>query len=446
MPQFKERPALCTDPDHFEIPFTHSQQAAVDEEMGNFLSNNIVEEVKDLSSPGYYNHIFVRPRKNSTKQWRLIFDMSTLNRFLTVPKFKLESIPSLRNLFNEGEYYCSIDISDAFLHVKINRKFRRYMRFFYRGKCYQFRTISFGASFSPYIFCSLMATCIKFFHKMGIDITSFFDDLLIKARSLETLEKHVKYVLQVLEHLGWIISYKKSQLNGSQVTEYIGAHIDSVACIVKPPEDRFQKILQLTTYFLTLDQAPAKLWASLLGLLTSCQDLTFMGRLYLRPLQVHVNQYWLNRNHLFTPIPVTVQCKQLIAWWQDPTHVLAGVPWRHPPPQETVITDSSSRGFGATCGFLQLSGTWDPQTQGKHINFKELLAVWRALIHWEDLLMNKSVIIASDNQTTITYLNKQGGTKSTELLNLTTQILEIHLSPVQVSSRQAQCDLRQAVQ
>ena len=56
---------------------------------------------------------------------------------------------------------------------------------------------------------------------------------------------------------------------------------------------------------------------------------------------------------------------------------------------------------------------------GEHINMLEMRAVARSLqsLHW--LVRNRSVLIQTDNTTKVSYINRQGGTKSPSLCLLT---------------------------
>ena len=74
-------------------------------------------------------------------------------------------------------------------------------------------------------------------------------------------------------------------------------------------------------------------------------------------------------------------------------------------------------------GDSQISGAWT-HTEGKlHINCLELKAVIFALRHWAPVLQGHQVMIATDNSTVVSYINKQGGTHSPTLLRLTVELL-----------------------
>ena len=292
-PVFKDKPPLVRNPQPYTYDLSEEHLKALDTEVENFLHNNVIEEVKDLNSPGFYSCLFVRPRSNdSPNRWRCIFDISDLNTYLVAPKFKMESTNTIRKLLKIDHYCVKLDLSDAFLHVPLHNSFKKYMRFFHRGKAYQFKTICFGANFSPYIFSYLINIVMRFFHKCNIEIAAYLDDMYSQHPVPATLKHQIFFVAKVLSYLGWTVNFDKSITDPQQLMDYIGLHINLRSGLVFPPADRWQKIQTLANKFLALHTATAKQWCSLLGLLTSCQDLTQMGRLWLRPLQTHLNAFW----------------------------------------------------------------------------------------------------------------------------------------------------------
>jgi len=65
-----------------------------------------VSVIRDPSSPGYYSHIFLVPKKNGF--WRLIIDLSRLNRFLKNPHFKIETTRSVATTIQPGDWPVSV--------------------------------------------------------------------------------------------------------------------------------------------------------------------------------------------------------------------------------------------------------------------------------------------------------------------------------------------------
>ena len=70
----------------------------------------------------------------------------------------------------------------------------------------------------------------------------------------------------------------------------------------------------------------------------------------------------------------------------------------------------------------KISGTWTLSDPKLHINCLEFKAVTFALQHWAPLLQGHQVMIATENATVVSYINKQGGTRSLTLLRLTVDL------------------------
>ena len=80
-------------------------------------------------------------------------------------------------------------------------------------------------------------------------------------------------------------------------------------------------------------------------------------------------------------------------------------------------------GMGCPHGDSQISGTWTRMDRRLHINCLELKAIVSALKHWAPVLQGHQVMVATDNSTVVSYINKQGGTRSPTLLCLTVELL-----------------------
>ena len=72
---------------------------------------------------------------------------------------------------------------------------------------------------------------------------------------------------------------------------------------------------------------------------------------------------------------------------------------------------------------MTVSGSWTNQEKSLHINVLELKAVFLTLKSFQNTIQNKRILIATDNATVISYLNKQGGTHSWDMCLLVWRIL-----------------------
>ena len=85
----------------------------------SLLSKNAIERVENVKSLGFYSRLFLVPKPH--QRWRPVIDLSRLNTFLLVERFKMETPESIRASLIPGEWVSSIDLSDAYLHIPIHR-------------------------------------------------------------------------------------------------------------------------------------------------------------------------------------------------------------------------------------------------------------------------------------------------------------------------------------
>ena len=95
------------------------------------LEKKAVEIVRDTTSLGFYSRIFLVKKK--TGRFRLIIDLSSLNKMMKVDHFQMETAASIRRAIPPGAWAVSIDLMDAYLHIPIHPASRKYLRFSLEG-------------------------------------------------------------------------------------------------------------------------------------------------------------------------------------------------------------------------------------------------------------------------------------------------------------------------
>ena len=88
-----------------------------------------------------------------------------------------------------------------------------------------------------------------------------------------------------------------------------------------------------------------------------------------------------------------------------------------------LFTDASNEGWGAHLDHNSTKGLWSDREKRLHISVLELKAVSLALQSFKDQCQNQTVLVATDNSTVVAYINKQGGTHSTEMCALLWKIM-----------------------
>ena len=94
----------------------------MEEFLQDLLKAGAVEQTSSLLFQG---PLFSIPKKNSTKR-RVILDLSTLNRSISCPTFRMTTLSDVRKVLPVGAFMTSIDLKDAYWHVPIHWSFRKY--------------------------------------------------------------------------------------------------------------------------------------------------------------------------------------------------------------------------------------------------------------------------------------------------------------------------------
>ena len=91
--------------------------------------------------------------------------------------------------------------------------------------------------------------------------------------------------------------------------------------------------------------------------------------------------------------------------------------------KKLILTDASNAGWGAHLNQESTGGLWSQHKKHLHINLLELKAVFLALQFFKKNCINNLFLMASDNTSVVSYINKQGGMKSAALCALMWRIL-----------------------
>ena len=397
------------------LPSDLSRRQVLEQEVTNLLSKRAIEKVTD-NSPGFYSHLFLVKKKNG--KYRPIIDLSCLNRFIALEKFKMETTRSIRESILPGEWAVSIDLTDAYLHVPIHHSSRKYLRFLFDGVVYQFRVLPFGLSTAPFVFTKLMVVVAAAVRRTGSPVIQYFDDWLLHQAQRSTLLTNLTSAWDVIQSVGLIPNREKSDLVPSQTFTYVGMFFRTHLGLVSVPPPRVDALVILVRSTLSVRQISARGFLSLLGVLNAAADLVHLGRLHMRPLQLYLLCHWTpSTDSLEASVPILPPLRPHLEWWLDRERLSAGVPISLPDPELTLLTDASLQGWGAHLEptGLMMSGTWSLSEKQLHINNLELKAVSLALRRALSHVQRRCVMIESDNSTTVSYIRRQGGTHSLSL-------------------------------
>ena len=378
------------------------------------------------SDLGFYSRLFVTPKV--TGGWRPVIDLSRLNRYVRLSRFRMETSASVLQLLRPGDWMVSFDLQDTYLQVPVHPDSRRFLRFCMGADVFQFKALCFGLSSVPQVFTRVMAPVSSFMHRHGFRILRYLDDWLVLESSFQEITRARDFLLWLCARLGILVNLAKSTLIPSQRLDYLGMTLQSSLLRAFPLQARVHNALSLVAEFESSRLQPRKLWLSLLSIMSSLSAVVPGSRLRMRALQLHLH---VAGSGLLDSDLVSWDdsCLPDLRWWSIAAHLEVGVPLDLPQPNLVLYTDASDAGWVASLGSAQLSGLWSPTCCLSSINHHELLAVFLALHGFNQLLRHRSVGLFLDNTTALAYLRKEGGTRSSTLNTMAQAILrfcEVH--------------------
>jgi hypothetical protein len=176
------------------------------------------------------NPIFVVPKtsEGAVSGYRLIIDMREPNKVLEPERFRYDTLRTLAPMLAEGQSLVSVDLADAYFHVRMYQPHRTYMGFSFidpvsgEQNFYYYNVLPFGMSASPAIFTSLTRPISRYLADvLGIPNCFYVDDIMLLFRSHEEALEKSQQAIDLLTSLGWFLSPKKSSLAPEQRKRFL---------------------------------------------------------------------------------------------------------------------------------------------------------------------------------------------------------------------------------
>ena len=299
---FKMRPPLSRFPLITSGYANPTRSLALSQALGALVEKLVVEKVVVRTSLSFYNRLFLVPKPDN--KWRPILDLSQLNLFLKTNTFKMETPETIRVSLQKGEWVTSLDFSDAYFHIPIHPRSRKYLRFFLNSKAYQFTALPFGLATAPLEFTKVVKEVKLMAQARGIRIHQYLDDWFLRAPDPGTCQQNTQTLLALCRELGWVVNMKKSELVPQQIFNFVGYRFDLLTGRVLPTLERWETLRAKLLFVKSKDSCTVRQLMSLIGLLTATEKQVWLGRLDMRPIQWHLKKHWHVPEILDKEIPV----------------------------------------------------------------------------------------------------------------------------------------------
>jgi hypothetical protein len=424
-------------------PEAHSQFITASVEA--LLARGVIGEWDpQWGAPRVISPLKVVPKKGN--KYRLILDLSWLNKHLTFPKFKYDSVKQIADLFEPGDYMFAWDAKDGYWHVDLHEDMWQYMCFEWKGKTFYFGQMPFGLAPACWVFTRMMRVSIDHLRMQGLKVLSYIDDGLAAANLKSEASRLRQLTIDTLIGCGWLLNWAKSDLNLSQKDkEFIGYLISTQgAGSLQPSEARCNKLLTAVSLALKARTITPRKVAQAVGHIVSLRPcLDPMALLFTKQLNIWIQtavdvSNWDWRTQLSEG--ARHELKIWKGWFQ---HWKSRPLWPQGDPELLMAQDAGEQGVGGWLGVFNGVSRMSDHKGRNHIvgevlleegvleaagrlarqdlilssTYRELYALFFMVNTFKDILAGRWVRIQADNRS-LFYIASKGSSSCTQIHSL----------------------------
>ena len=113
------------------------------------------------------------------KKDKQMINLRPLNQFLHYRHFKMEGIQVVKDILCHKDWLTRIDLKDAYFAIPIHSLDRKFLRFRWQKKSFQFNCLPFGLSSAPRVFTKALRPVIGYLRNKGVRCVVYIDDILL---------------------------------------------------------------------------------------------------------------------------------------------------------------------------------------------------------------------------------------------------------------------------
>ena len=402
-----------------EITFSSVETGFIDTEIKRLLDKGVIvpscHETREFVSA-----IFVRPKPDGSH--RLILNLKRLNEHAAYHHFKMESLKSALQMMKPGCYMASVDLKDAYYSVHVDIKYQKFLKFYWRGKLYQYTCLPNGLACAPRVFTKLLKPVYSTLRSQGHLSVGYIDDSYLQGNTIQNCQNNIQQTVNLFTSLGFLVHPEKSVLVPTRKLKFLGFILDSERMIVSLTPERAGAIKEAAKRLLVKPNPTIRDHAEVIGKFVATFQGCLYGPLHYRQLESDkISALKKSQGDYDAPVTLSNLAQQDLHWWiQNIQNAKNSI--NHPNPTIILESDASNMGWGAVHQTKSTGGRWTHNEQQLHINALEMKDAFFALQTFCQDLRDQHVRVMIDNTTAVTYINNMGGSHSAICNSLATEI------------------------
>ena len=139
----------------------------------------------------------------------------------------MDTFEKTLNLITKDMYMASLDLRHAYYSISLAVEIRRYFRFMWGGKVYEYSACPNGLACLPRMITKMMKPVFSKLRSQGYLNSGFIGDSLLCGETEEKCAENVDSTKNLMTRLGLMIHEEKSVFRPTKQIVFLGSIIDS---------------------------------------------------------------------------------------------------------------------------------------------------------------------------------------------------------------------------
>ena len=378
---------------------SQEQSTLIQAEIEKMLKKGAISQTEHQAGELLSNIFLVGKRDGGN---RPAVNLRYLNQFISYQHFKVEGLFCLRELLQEGDYMCKLDMKDTYFSVPLHQSSRNYVRF--SNKSNNLHKIAENTN-----------ACTK--------EDKFLGDMVIMAQTMEEiliLKRHCN-----LSPTTFGFCFKPGEIHfesssGNRVHWGINKFF---VCLY---HKRYSYQMSEYSYQKSGDSSQTNISVRSSCFNNSC---SFASSNEFSISSATANKKLRATQFCQATVFVNSNSKEELQRWIQNFHSFNGRYLIQPQHFLTIRTDASKKGCGEVCLGIPTGGEWNLQEQQLHINVLKMKVVKLALLAYHKQFQMEASHFQIDNTTALSCLVKMGGKQKQVFNRISQRSLQVSPTP-----------------
>ncbi|XP_029169585.1 uncharacterized protein K02A2.6-like [Nylanderia fulva] len=201
----------------YPVPEVHRD--AVRKMIKEWIQQGIIKK----AATQYINPLVTVKKKSG--DLRICLDAREINKKMVADHAQPPTIDEVFSRIGNKKYFSTLDVTQAFWQIPLDKTSRKYTGFMFDGQSYVFKRLPFGLKTAGASFTRAMNKALKNDNLEFVIV--YLDDILIASNSLQEHLKHIDLVIGRLEDVGFKLNKEKCEFLKKEI-KFLGHTFDNV--------------------------------------------------------------------------------------------------------------------------------------------------------------------------------------------------------------------------